>query len=276
MDRLSTPSLKNRRLIASLLTACAIAFALWLVKRETDRLGNPAYVSGFTLLACIALLMLLGVRRRLPFWPLGQMRIWTQVHLYTGIFALAVYVAHVPVILADGIFESTLSVLFLGVSASGGYGVFASRTLPKRLTAVEGQHRFDRVRWVRQEIARSAKTVYDEVNGKAAKDVISVFYETVLGPFFVTGPSVLYVIAPGIHRRRRLLGDLKELDRYLEDDGRQAAGKLAALVRRRDDLDYQFALQLRLRCWVVVHSVLSILLFAASIVHAAIALRFTW
>ena len=71
-----------------------------------------------------------------------------------------------------------------------------------------------------------------------------------------------------------MLTGLKELDRYLETEGRTAAGMLAALVRRRDDLDYQFALQLRLRVWLVVHGVFSIVLLAAAIVHAVVAWRF--
>ena len=75
-------------------------------------------------------------------------------------------------------------------------------------------------------------------------------------------------------RRRRLLNGLKELDRYLENDGKQTAGQFAALVRRRDDLDYQFAIQLRLRLWLVIHGIFSIALLAGAITHAALVFRF--
>ena len=68
---------------------------------------------------------------------------------------------------------------------------------------------------------------------------------------------------------------MKELDRYLEADSRKALGQFAALVRRRDDLDYQFALQFRLRCWVVVHSFCSLVLLVMAVIHAVIAIRFT-
>ena len=75
-------------------------------------------------------------------------------------------------------------------------------------------------------------------------------------------------------RRRKLLSGLRDLDRYLETDDREASGRFAALVRRRDDLDYQFALQLRLRLWVVVHSIFSLALVVGGIIHAFMAFRF--
>ena len=274
MNRFLRPSLKTRRVMAVTFTLSLIA-AFWLLHTwETSRLGAPALVSGFTLLTCLLLLMLLGVRRRLPFWPLGSVSTWTQIHLYVGAFTTAIYLLHVPALIAGGRFESFLSIVFLMVTASGFYGLYASRTLPKRMTAVEGQHRFDRVQWDRNQIANAAEQTYSQLSEPTAKQVLDEFYQRVLSPFFISRPSLAYVIAPSGHRRRRLLGDLKELDRYLENDGRRAAEQFAALVRRRDDLDYQFALQLRLRGWVVFHSLLSLVLLAASLVHAAIALRF--
>lgn len=274
MKKQTGPSLKTRRIWAISFTSILIV-VFWLIHQwETDRLGAPSLVTGLTLLTCLVLLMLLGLRRRLPFWPLGNVSTWTQIHLYMGLFTTAIYVMHVPALIADGIFESFLSIVFLMVTASGLYGLYASRTLPKKLTAVEGQHRFDQVAWGRNQIASAAEQACDQITQSSAKEVLESFYQQTLSPFFVSRPSFAYVIAPSGHRRRRLLGDLKALDRYLEDDGRRVAGQLAALVRRRDDLDYQFALQLRLRCWVVFHSLMSIVLIAAAFVHAAVALRF--
>lgn len=274
MKGLRNPHLKTRRWIASTITGLTIVVFAWLARREASRLGMPSYLTGFTCLAGLVLLILLGVRRRTPFWPLGSVSTWTQIHLYVGIFTTAIYVMHVPVLVAGGVFEAFLSIVFLMVTLSGFYGLYASRTLPKKLTAVEGQHRFDRIGWGRDQIAIAANKLYSQMTEPSAKQVLETFYQQVLAPFFGSRPSLAYVIAPSGHRRRRLLGDLKELDRYLEQEGRRAAGQFAALVRRRDDLDYQFALQLRLRCWVVFHSLLSIVLLAASLIHMMIVLRF--
>jgi len=70
-----------------------------------------------------------------------------------------------------------------------------------------------------------------------------------------------------------LLSDLKELERYLENDDRSTADQFAALVRRRDDLDYQFALQLRLRLWVTFHSILTVALVVGGLAQTFTAFR---
>ncbi|MEO1525051.1 MAG: hypothetical protein AAFX06_06425 [Planctomycetota bacterium] len=265
----------TRRMIGASITLLAIAVCWVIAQWESARLGRPAIATGVTALIGLFGLVLLGVRRRIPFWPLGNASIWTQVHIYVGFFTTAIYFIHVPRIIGDGIFECFLSLLFLSVSVSGFYGLFISRTLPKKLAAIEGQHRFDRMVWHRDEIAKTASGVVEKLTDSATSRVLGTFYGKVLQPFFSSRPSLAYVIAPNGNRRRQLLGDLKELDRYLESDGRTAAGKFAALVRRRDDLDYQFALQLRLRTWLVFHGLLSIVLIIVAVVHAVLAFRFT-
>ncbi|MGB7329449.1 MAG: hypothetical protein WBD31_31510 [Rubripirellula sp.] len=264
-------SFRNRRKLSLAITVFAIAIVFVIMKIQEGRLAHASFFTGFTVLSAILLLVLLGVRRRLPVLPLGSASTWTQVHIYLGIFAFGVYAMHVPVLVAGGVFECGLSIVFLLVSGSGFYGIYASRTLPRRLTAVEGQHRFDQVGWSRNQIATTAQELLDGLQESSGMRVLSSFYSHYLNPFFVARPSLAYVLVPTGVRRRRLLSGLKELDRYLEDDSRQAAGRFAALVRRRDDLDYQFALQLRLRLWVVIHSLFSVALLAGAIVHAVIA-----
>ena len=264
-----------RRIIAGVATLIVIAIVYFVMLFVKNRLGHPAYLTGATLLASLFLLVLLGVRKRLPMLPLGSVSVWTQVHIYSGFFVSAVYVMHVPAIIADGRFELALSLMFLTVTLSGFYGLYASRTLPKKLTAVDGEYRFDQVAWHRDSIAGTAETLLADVASSPAHSVLNQYYFNSLEPYFLSKPSPAYVLVPSGTRRRRLLGGLKELGRYLEEDTRRVAGQFAALVRKRDDLDYHYALQYRLRLWVLIHSVFSVLLIAASIIHASLALRFT-
>jgi hypothetical protein len=266
---------RHRRLVSLIVTAIALAIVWALAYLQEASLGHASYLTGFTTLAALFILILLGMRRRLPVLPLGSMSSWTQVHMYTGIFASGVFLMHVPAVVAGGTFEFALSMLFWVVSLSGFYGVYVSRTVPQRLTAVEGQHRFDQVSTTRQRIGETAKTLLRETNESNAGKVLEKFYHDYLKSFFAKPPSLAYVLIPTGNRRRRLLGDMKELDRYLETQSRATAGRFAALVRRRDDLDYQYAMQFRLRVWVAVHATFSIVLTVAAIVHAIIALRFT-
>lgn len=267
-------SFRHRRRIAITTTLLALLVMLGIVWVQTGRLADVSLLTGATLLCCLLLLALFGMRRRLPILPVGSVSVWTQVHIYMGFFTAGVYWMHVPNLIGNGVFECSLSVIFLLVTLSGFYGLYASRTLPKRLTAVEGQHRFDRVEWHRGQIADHARKLLEELSVHVGIPVLGSFYTEHLCPFFNSRPSLAYVLVPTGGRRRRLLSDLKDLERYMESEGRSTAGRFAALVRRRDDLDYQFALQLRLRLWVAFHSILTLALLATSLIHSFMALRF--
>ncbi|MEM9588221.1 MAG: hypothetical protein AAGA03_13145 [Planctomycetota bacterium] len=267
-------SFRVRRAAALSLTGISVAImavAVWITE---SRLGHGSVVSGSALGACVLLLMLLGVRRRLPIWPLGSVSTWTQIHIYTGLFAGGVYALHVPSLIGGGRFESGLSVLFLSVTASGVYGLLASRTLPKRMTALPNQTRFEQVRWHRSQIATAAERLLEGLSEPTAVSVLGSYYRQDLQAFFSSRPGLNYLILPHGSRRRKLLTGLQQIDRYLENEGRKAAGRLAGLIRRKDDLDYQYALQLQLRGWVLVHSVLSLMLLISSVVHVALVWRF--
>lgn len=267
-------SFRKRRVLALAFTLLAI-LAVWIIASFVDaRLGRPEILTGSTALGSLFMLVLLGVRRRLPFWPLGSVSTWTQIHIYTGIFAGGVYALHVPMLIAGGRLEFVLSLLFVAVTLSGFYGVLVSRTLPKKLSSLESQPRFDLVPWHRQQIFKAAQELLNEIKEETAERVLGVFYNSNLKPFFQGRPSLAFVVAPNTLRRKRLLYGLQQLDRYLENGGRETVGAFAALVRKRDELDYQYALQLRLRLWLVVHGALSLLLIAMSVAHAFIALRF--
>jgi len=234
-------------------------------------LADVSLLTGGTLLTCVLLLGLFGMRRRLPMLPMGSASTWTQVHIYMGFFTTGVYWMHVPDLIGNGIFEGALSIIFLLVTASGFYGLYASRTLPKRLTAVEVHH-FDRVHWHRGQIADHARQLLEEVSAPVGKPVLANYYTQHLNPFFNSRPPLSYVMVPTGRRRRRLLSGLKNLERSLESEGRGTAGRFAGLVQLRDNLDYQFALQLRLRLWVAFHSMLTLALITGSMIHGLMAL----
>lgn len=268
-------SFRKRRYLSLTLTALALSGVAALDWIQDSRLAHTSYWTGAILLGLVLALMLLGIRRRLPVLSLGTVGQWTQVHIYLGLLAVGVYVLHVPAIIAGGMLESTLAWLFLFASLSGFYGLYASRVYPRRLTAVAGQYRFDQMEWHRRQLAAAAAGVQRQAMAPASGEVLNRFYTDELIPYFSAGPAWAYCLFPAGRRRRQLLRGLRELDRYIDADGQRSAGQLAALVRRRDDLDYQYVLQLRLRLWLVVHCLISIVLVVAAIAHAFIAWRFT-
>ena len=117
-------------------------------------------------------------------------------------------------------------------------------------------------------IADHARKLLEELSVHVRHTVLGSFYTQHLNPFFNSRPSLAYVLVPTGGRRRRLLSDLKDLERYLESEGRGTAGRLLRWCGARDDLDYQFAYQLRLRLWVAFHSILTLALVTGGLVHS--------
>lgn len=272
-------SFRRRRVVACGVVAVSLALAALLASGMHAALLHSGVMTGWMLISCLFLLVLIGVRRRIPVLPLGTMSVWTQVHIYTGLFAVGVFLLHVPAILhgrliATGYLEGTLSGLFWFVSASGVYGLIASRRIPWRLTNVGEQVRLDQIAWYREQISRSVSDEVQSLTNPAAISVIGEFHRRYLSRYLSGKPSWLYLIYPTSVRRRRVLAGLVELNRYLDEEDCRVCGRIAALVRRRDDLDYQYALQLRLRVWVMLHSAASVALLVMAIIHGILAMRF--
>ncbi|MCM2371720.1 hypothetical protein [Aporhodopirellula aestuarii] len=272
-------SFRRRRVVASLVVAVALAAVAGLVSIMHSALLHTGVMTGWMLMSCLVMLIMIGIRRRIPVLPLGTMSSWTQVHIYTGVFAIGVFIMHVPAILhgrmiANGYLEGSLSALFWLVSGSGVYGLIASRRLPWRLTNVGEQVRMDQIPWYRQQIAHAVAEEIHNLQNPAAIAVIGEFHRRYLSQYITGKPSLFYLLMPSSVRRRRVLAGLVELNRYLEEEGCRVCGRLAALVRKRDDLDYQYALQLRLRVWVMFHSTTSIVLLVMAIIHGVLAMRF--
>ncbi len=152
-----TWSFKTRRVIA--ITITAIVSAVWLAGDFWigSTLGHSAVYSGATLLTCVLLLTAIGVRKRLPVLNLLAVRTWLQVHIYLGLFACLVYAVHVPMLIARGPLECALSFVFLFTAVSGMYGLYQSRSVPRRLTNLNVQPRYDRIAWHRAHLAQAAE-----------------------------------------------------------------------------------------------------------------------
>ncbi len=265
-------SLRVRRLLAIAFTLLAAQIYGSGHRLVTNQLGNPSLYSGGVLMACLFLLIAVGIRRRLVMLPLGSVSSWMQVHIYTGLFACLVYVTHAPKIIASGAFESILSWLFLAVSASGLYGLYSARTIPKRLSALATQPRYDRIAWQREQYRLLLQQQLAELPPRDGGEVLAEFAQTALQPYFESGLPFTFRFRPTQRQRRVLLAKWNDLRRYCSPELLPIADRLAALIRKRDELDYQHGLQWRLRAWVAVHAALSVLLLIAALVHAGLAL----
>jgi hypothetical protein len=95
-----------------------------------------------------------------------------------------------------------------------------------------------------------------------------------LSKFFECRRGLAYMLVPTGRKRRQLVAEIEELDRFLAKDDRRISRELAIMVRKKDDLDYHTAMQGRLKLWLFVHIAITYSLLIFSVVHGVLAHAF--
>lgn len=195
-----------------------------------------------------------------------------QLHIYVGLATFAIFGFHIAWHIPTGAFETVLAILYLIVAISGLYGLFVTRVFPSRLRGIGNEVIFESIPLLRLQIAAQARELV--LRACESSDVLARFYANRLSFFFERRRNLAYLVRPTGRMRRQLISEIEDLDRYLAEDQRAISRQLTAMVQQRDDLDYQFALQGRLKTWLFVHIGLSYSLLLVSLVHMVMAHSF--
>lgn len=266
-------ALRRLGFLAALLAASAAAVLL----HEAARPSYPhlVYATGWTLLGLMLVLTGYNARKKLPFLPLLKSSTWLQIHLYLGLFTGLVFLLHLRWRWPGGVFEVLLSLLFVGVTLSGVFGWWLSRTLPKRLTTAGGEVPYERIPVIRRALREQAEALVLGAIPAAKATTLADFYTGRLAAFFA-GPANFRAHAAGSRRPlATLLDDFVEVDRFLGPAERETSAKLADLVRQKDALDFHRAGQLLLKGWLFVHIPLTYGLLLFSAVHIVLVYGFS-
>ncbi|XZE20054.1 hypothetical protein SH449x_005389 [Pirellulaceae bacterium SH449] len=251
-----------------------IAVAYWCLQGWQqfvgNRLGNESFATGYTLLAVIVLLVMLGVRKRLPRWNAGPVAVWQTTHHYLGLFCLLAYISHAG-ILTNGILESALAGLFWFILLTGFVSWYVNRSSPRLLRAAGQAVLRSDIPEARAKVAEEAYQLALLAAGSSRAFVISDYYRSVLSSFFSGSRGVWYYLVPTGKRRRDLQYQLSELTRYLDEAGLELQAQMMTLIQRRDDLDFQAAIQNRIRCVAAIHTVLLGAFIVFSAAHIVVA-----
>jgi hypothetical protein len=263
----------RRRLISiGWLAIALIALIVWL-RHLRQNLERDSFASGYIMLAAIVFLSAYNLRKRLPAisW-LGSSSRWMQLHIYVALGSFVMFVSHVGLEIPHGILERCLAAAYLVVFGSGLVGLYWSRSIPSRLTAVGEQVVFEHIPMLRRQVAGQVRALLFEQSGGSA--VLGRYYLRRLARFFERARPVYYLVHPSGTERRAILSEIEDLDRYLAPAHRETGRKLAEFVRRKDDLDYHFALQGRLKIWLFLHIGLTYSLLILGMTHGIAAHAF--
>lgn len=233
------------------------------------------FQTGWILLALMIALTVFNGRKKLPFLPLFSARVWLQFHIYAGLLTGLVFLVHVSYHWPRGWFNLTLAALYVIVMLSGIVGWFWSRTYPKRLTARGGEVLYERIPAIRRALREEAEAIALKSVADAKRATIADFYAAHLHDFFA-GPRNAWAhrleIRSALNGR---LAGLENLNRFLGEPERAVTARLAELVRQKDGLDYQQALQTTLKAWLFVHIPLTYSLLLFSVAHVVIVYAFS-
>ena len=263
----------RRRLRNTIRTASVIAVLAGVVMWMDQSLLHSSFFTGYVLIGSLFLLAAFGMRKRLPMiGGIGSAAFWMQMHIYVGLGSFAVFAMHIAFRFPDGMLESILATLYCVVFFSGLYGLWATRTIPRKLTNVGEEVIFERIPLFKRNLARQAQTIVMESCERTP--VLARFYANRLSGFFERRRSLAYLLVPTGRMRRQLISEIEELDRFLAQEDRSVSRKLAIMVRKKDDLDYHTAMQGRLKVWLFVHIAMTYSLLIFSVVHGVLAHSF--
>lgn len=256
----------------SVATAGLVIFMAVLVSVQNDSLWHASFFTGYTLFCAILFLAAYKLRKRLTTLPLGQAKTWLQLHVYVGISTFFMFGLHTGFRIPTGWLESILALLFLLVSSSGMFGLYLCRAIPKRQSAVAQEFVYERTAAMRHSIARRAKDL--ALQSAEATNILARLYLTKLVYFFERPRSLWYFAWPTGHQRRALQHEVANLERYLNQDQRLIAQQIATLIQDKDDIDFHWTMQGRLKLWPMVHVGLTYSLLLVTLVHVVLAHAF--
>jgi hypothetical protein len=250
-----------------------------------------------------------GVRRV----PLGRVQWWLRWHIWLGLLSVPLIVLHTGFEFGGTLALATF-VLFLLVIASGIVGLVLQQVIPRRLLEEVPEEtifaQIDRVcaRFGSESEAlvlatcgageeaaprtsappRKARVVIGaersmrNFRGKAlpvdapsdlvaGADVIRFTFEKSIRPYLLRGRRSRSVL----RNRTKAAAVFADLKASVAPEAHPTIDALAGYCQKRRQLDVQERLQALLHGWLVVHLPLSVLMFAAMMIHAVYALRYS-
>jgi len=252
--------------LGAMLSGLVFAGLTW----QQDSLGGASFPSGYGLLTLILLLAAFRWRKHCPqlSW-LGSSSTWLQWHIYAGWVAFVLFWIHVNFRWPMGILEQCLATVFLWITASGCYGLYLSRTYPKKLTAIGREVIFEQIPVERRRLVLQAEAL--ALDARQQSEILVEFIAQRLLPFLTSRRSVAYFVFPSGKTKRALLAESESLKRYLATDHQTRITPLQRLIQEKDDLDFHGALQGRLKGWLFLHVCLTGVLLGLATVHTILA-----
>src|SRR4029077_3032708 len=243
--------------------------------------GTPlGLVLGTISLGIFVFAALLGVRKKVPFLPVGNVQRWLRGHIWLTLLTVPLILLHSGFRLGSPM-TTMLMVLYAIVTVSGIYGLILQHKLPTMMKAsLPAEIVFEQIPNVRTQLCAAAENLQRSLKrqatsglavvavGVAQEEVLAGFIEQRLIPYLRARRGEKYRLgeareADEIFRHLKLRVD--EMYRPRVDDMRRWCDELRLT-------DTQLRMQHWLHGWLFVHVPLSFLLLLMTVWHAFVTL----
>ena len=147
--------------------------------------------------------------------------------------------------------------------------------IPKRLTSRGGEVLYELIPAVRRSLREQAEALVLKSIPEAQSTTLADFYVRHLKNFFDHAQNFWLHMFEVRSPLNSLINRINDTNRFLDEKERVTADKLADLVRQKDGLDYQRALQITLKTWLFIHIPFTYSLLIFSIIHVVIVYAFS-
>jgi hypothetical protein len=243
--------------------------------------GTPlGLVLGTISLGIFVFAALLGVRKKLPFLPVGNVQRWLRAHIWLTLLTIPLILLHSGFRLG-GPMTTTLIALYTIVMVSGIYGLILQHRLPTMMKeSLPTEVVFEQIPILRANLSAAAAKLQRSLRQQAASGsavvAIDLSQEEVLADF-IEQRLIPYLCARRGEKYR--LGHAREADeifRHLklrvDEAYRPHVDDMRRWCEERRLTDTQVRMQHWLHGWLFVHVPLSFLLVLMTVWHAFVTL----
>ena len=269
--RRSVASLWKVGCILAILAALILAFE----RVYAIRFFDTSFATGWALFALVILLGAYGLRERFPIGRFGPSAAWLRFHEYAALLSGVLFLSHLRWRLPSGTFEGILAVAYAIVFFSGLLGWFLLRTIPRRLASHGEEIVLERIPAQMRRLRGEVEQIVHECASESGVDTMVDFYFTHLEVFFERPRHFVRHLIGSSRPCEVLLLAVRGQERYLGDRERASTEAIAECLRRKDDLDHQFALSVTLRAWSFIHVPFACALLVFATFHVILVHSFT-
>lgn len=266
--------LMKRRLKKISLTAIILFALYWALEVFRLAFGDQSWLSGWVLISLVTLLALYNVRKKLSFSPLGSNRAWLQLHIYTGIGAIFIFLMHINWQLPNGLLEGLLAIIFTLICLSGLIGIWFSRRLTHLLSNQDEQLVYERLPALNNHLRLAVEEMIQTSVDETKSDTLATWYTNKMAKRFGQ-PRMEYGYL--LRRQSQLQIYNEELDhikRYMNTQELEYAQLMTEFLAQKHKIDTQYTAKHILKSWLFLHIPLSASLLLIMLAHVVLVYGF--